>query len=99
MTGPGAEGCSRKAKGRPRGTALLQVRFEARSDFGTAGRDVVPAPLLTGARGGFREAARTLHARAAAHATAGTGGRLAAPHLQRPGKHVTQSDHLLSLVR
>jgi hypothetical protein len=27
---------------------------------------------------------------AAAHATAGTGGRLAAPHLQRPEKHVIQ---------
>ena len=55
-----------------------------------AGWDVAPAPLLAGARVDSAKRLTPGQRRAAAHATAGTGGRLAAPHLQRPGKTVIQ---------
>ena len=89
---------SAKRRAAPIGAAL------PRCDFGRVS-DSRPGGTHSGLRGppvpgvGFRQAARTLPVRIGGHPPVGRSGRLAAPHLQRPEKTVTQrSDHLLSLV-
>jgi len=65
------------------------VRFEVSSGTELAGWDV-PAPRLTGARVDSAKRLAPYTRPRRAHASAGTGGRLAAPHLQRPEKFVNQ---------
>ncbi len=89
----------RKGEGPPTRGGPSSGAIRSEEQFDAAEWDVAPALLLTGARSGFRQSGSHPARAAAARATAGTGDRLAAPHLQRPEKHVIQSDHLLSLVR